>query len=109
EWTFSLAGTGARSVFRGTGAEWRPSGIARLGFPLARWKDKSLSGNTFFAVGTEDFAVADQIGRFASQTYGGGLRFQVTARQDVTGYADYQKRTQNKTDMGFGVSYGVHF
>jgi len=109
EWTFSLAGTGARSAFTSTGAEWRPSGITKLGFPLAHWQDRSLAGNVFVGVGTENFAVADQIGRFASQTYGGGLRFQITARQDVSGYAGYQKRTQGKTDTSLGVSYGVHF
>lgn len=109
EWTFALAATGARSVFSGTSAEWRPSGITRLAFPLARWEDKRLSGNVFFAAGTENFAVVDQIGRFASQTYGGGLKFQITARQEVTGYAGYQKRTQNRTDTSFGLSYGIHF
>lgn len=109
EWTLSLAATGARSAFSGTGAEWRPSGSVRLAFPLARWSDKSLSGNVFFAVGTEDFARVDQIGRFASQTYGGGLRFQITARQDITGYAAYQKRTQGRTDTSFGMSYGIRF
>lgn len=109
EWTVSLTATGARSVFSGTGPEWRPSGITRLGFPLARREEKRLSGNLFFAAGTEDFVVVDQIGRFASQTYGGGLRFQVSARQDVMGYAGYQKRTQNRTDATFGLSYGFHF
>ncbi len=109
EWTLSLGATGARSTFSGTGAEWRPSGITRLGFPLAGWSDKRLSGNVFFAVGTEDFAQVDQIGRFASQTYGGGLRFQFTARQDITGYAAYQKRTQDRNDTSFGLSYGIHF
>jgi len=109
EWTLSLGATGARSAFSGTGAEWRPSGMARLGFPLANWGERRLSGNTFFAAGTEDFTQIDQIGRFASQTYGGGLRFQVNARQDVTGYASYQKRTQNRTDTNFGLSYGIHF
>ncbi len=109
EWTFSLGATGARSTFPGTGAEWRPSGMARLGFPLNRWGEKRLSGNLFFAAGTEDFARVDQIGRFASQTYGGGLRFQITARQDVTGYASYQKRTQDRTDTSFGMSYGIRF
>lgn len=109
EWTFSLAGTGARSAFSGTGAEWSPSGTTRLGFPLARWGDRRLFGNVFFAVGTENFAVIDQIGRFASQTYGGGWKFQITTRQDVTGYAGYQKRTQNRTDVSFGLSYGIHF
>jgi tetratricopeptide (TPR) repeat protein len=109
EWTFSLGATGARSAFSGTGAEWRPSGMGRLGFPLSRWGERQLSGNVFFAAGTEDFAQIDQIGRFASQTYGGGLRFLITARQDVTSFASYQKRTQNRTDTAFGFSYGIHF
>jgi len=107
--TLSLGATGVRSTFSGTGAEWRPSGMTRLGFPLANWGEKRLSGSIFFAAGTEDFAQIDQIGRFASQTYGGGLRFQINARQDVTGYASYQKRTQDRTDTSFGLSYGIHF
>jgi tetratricopeptide (TPR) repeat protein len=109
EWTLSLGATGARSAFSGTNAEWRPSGITRLEFPLADWRAKRLSGSVFYAAGTEDFAEVAQIGRFASQTYGGGLRFQITARQDVRGYASYQKRTQGRTDTTFGFSYGIHF
>jgi tetratricopeptide (TPR) repeat protein len=109
DWTLTLAATGARSAFSGTGAEWRPSGLGRLAFPLAHWSERRLSGNVFFAVGTEDFALIDQIGRFASQTYGGGLRFQISSRQDITGYAGYQKRTQGRTDTSFGLSYGIHF
>ncbi len=109
EWTLSLGATGARSAFSGTGAEWRPSGITRLEFPLADWGAKRLSGSAFYAAGTEDFAQVAQIGRFASQTYGGGLRFQITARQDVKGYASYQKRTQSRTDTTFGFTYGIHF
>ena len=109
EWTVSVGAIGARSAFSGTVAEWRPSGITRLGFPLAHWSVKRLSGNVFFAAGTEDFAQVDLIGRFASQTYGGGLRFQINARQDVTGNASYQKRTQERTDTNFGFSYAIHF
>ena len=109
EWTFSLGVTGARSAFSGTTAEWRPSGLIRLGFPLANWSPKRLSGNVFYAAGTEDFGEVDQIGRFASQTYGGGLRLQLTARQDLVGYCSYQKRTQNRTDTSLGLSYGIHF
>jgi len=109
EWTLSLGATGARSVFPGTGAEWRPSEITRLRFPLASWGPKRLSGNVFFTAGTENFAQIDQIGRFASRTYGGGLRFQITARQDVMGYGSYQKRTQGRTDTAFGFSYGILF
>jgi len=109
DFTLSLGTTGVRSTFSGTGAEWRPSGITRLGFPLANWGERRLSGSVFFAAGTEDFARIDQIGRFASQTYGGGLRFQITARQDIAGYASYQKRTQDRTDTSFGLGYGIHF
>jgi tetratricopeptide (TPR) repeat protein len=109
EWTFSLAVTDARGAFSGSGIDWRPSGIARLGFPLAEWAPHRLSGNVFFAAGTEDFGQVDQIGSFASQTYGGGLRYQITARQDLTGYGSYQKRTQDRTDTAFGLSYGIHF
>src|SRR6267378_3765530 len=83
EWTLSLGATGARSAFRGTGTEWRPSGMTRLGFPLANWGQQRLSGSVFFAAGTEDFAQIEQIGRFASQTYGAALRFQLRARQDL--------------------------
>jgi tetratricopeptide (TPR) repeat protein len=109
DWTLSLGAIGARSTFSGTSAEWKPSGIGRLGFPLARRSDRQLSGNVFFAAGTEDFAIVDQIGRFASQTYGGGLKFQINGRQDITGFTSYQKRTQNRTDTSFGLSYGIHF
>jgi tetratricopeptide (TPR) repeat protein len=109
EWTLSLGATGARSAFSGTSAEWRPSGITRLGFPLAGWGAQRLSGNVFFAAGTEDFAQVDQIGRFASRTYGGGLRFQITPRQALTGNGSYQMRTQNRTDTAFGLTYGIHF
>src|SRR5579864_100297 len=52
DWTFSLGATGARSAFSGTNAEWRPSGIARIAFPLAHWGVKRLSGNLSFAAGT---------------------------------------------------------
>lgn len=108
-WTFTIGTTGSRSAFSGTNAEWRPSGIARLGFPLAHWGDRRLSANIYYAAGTENFAVVDQIGSFASQTYGGGLRLQITDRQDLTGFGGYQRRTQNRTDTNFGLSYGIHF
>jgi tetratricopeptide (TPR) repeat protein len=43
DFTLSLGATGVRSTFSGTGAEWRPSGMTRLGFPLANWGEKRLS------------------------------------------------------------------
>lgn len=109
DWTWSLALTGARSHFSGTDAEWRPSGLTRLGFPLSAWDERRLQGNVFFAAGTENFAQVDQIGQFSSQTYGGGLRFQLTERHDVTGFAASQKRTQDRTQTSFGFTYGFRF
>jgi len=109
EWSWTLAGTAARSEFSGTDAEWRPSGVTRLEFPIRAWDEHRLRGNLLFAVGTENFAHVDQIGRFSSQTYGGGLHLQLTARQDFTGYAGYQKRTQDRRQTTFGITYGIRF
>lgn len=109
DWTFSLTEIEARSDFPGLGTQWRPSEIARLGFPIARREAQQLSGNIFFATGTEDFASVDQIGSFASQTFGGGLRFSITARQDISPYLSYQKRSQGRTDANFGLNYGFRF
>src|SRR6266849_5520597 len=109
DWSFSLAATEARSAFSGTGVEWRPSGSTRLGFPLRTWGAAQLSGSVFFAVGTENFARSDQIGSFASQTYGGGFRFRFSSRQDVTFVSAYQRRTQGRTDTYSGLSYGIRF
>ena len=109
DWTFSVGGIEAQSNFPGLGVQWRPSEIARLGFPIATKGERHLSGNIFFATGTEDFASFDQIGSFASQTFGGGLRFAITARQDLSPYASYQKRSQGRTDTNLGLSYGFRF
>jgi hypothetical protein len=33
----------------------------------------------------------------------------LTARQDLTGYAAFQQRTQDRAQTGFGFSYGIRF
>jgi tetratricopeptide (TPR) repeat protein len=109
DWTWSLNLSGARSAFPGTGAEWRPAGMTRLGFPISGRDEHQLGGNIFFAQGTESFAQIDQIGSFSAQTYGGGLRYQLTAHQDWMGYGAYQKRTQDRTQTSFGFTYGIRF
>jgi hypothetical protein len=108
-WIWSLTLSGARSSFAGTGVEWRPSGMTRLAFPIVGRDRHPLYGNFFFANGTENFARVDQLGRFSSQTYGGGLRLQLTPHQDWSGYAAYQRRTQDGTQTSFGLSYGIRF
>jgi tetratricopeptide (TPR) repeat protein len=109
DWTWSLGLTGARSQFSGTGSEWRPSGVTRLGFPIANWENHPLAGNMFFAVGTENFAQLNQIGQFSSQTYGGGLRLRLSERQDITSIVAYQRRTQNRTELSLGLTYALYF
>jgi tetratricopeptide (TPR) repeat protein len=104
-WTWSLNVTGARSGLLGTPVDWTPSGWTKLGFPLQR----RVTGNLFFAVGSENFARIDQIGRFSAHTFGGGLRYQFAARQDIKGYVARQNRTQGQIDTSFGLSYGIHF
>jgi hypothetical protein len=108
-WTWSIRLTEVRNDFSNVNVDWKPSGLTRLTFPLGKQGPRSLSGNVFCAIGTEDFAQVDQVGSFASQTYGGGLRFQVTALQDVSGYFAFQQRTQDRRDLGFGFSYGIRF
>lgn len=109
DWSWSIGVIEARTHFSQTENEWRPSGMTRLEFPLRGWEERRLGGNVLFAVGTENFAQADQIGEFSSQTYGGGLRFRLTALQDISGVGTYQRRSQNRDAISFGFSYGIRF
>jgi tetratricopeptide (TPR) repeat protein len=105
DWTWSITLTAARTGFSGTGVEWEPSGITRLEFPAHR----NLTGNLFFANGTEDFAQIDQIGRFSARTYGGGVKYRLRPGQDIRGYLARQYRSDSQTQTAFGVNYGFHF
>ena len=105
DWTWSLAITAARSNFSGIGSEWQPSGSTRLGFPLHH----RLTGNLSFAVGSENFALVDQTGRFAARTFAGGLRYQFAANQDISGYVAAQDRSLARSQNSFGFSYGFRF
>ncbi len=104
-WTWSLNLTGARTGFSGTPVDWTPSGWTKLGFPLKR----RVTGNIFFGVGSENFAQIDQIRRFSAHAFGGGLRYQFAARQDITGYVARQDRTQGQIDTSLGLNYGIRF
>jgi tetratricopeptide (TPR) repeat protein len=105
DWTLSLEGVAARSHLPGLGTEWQPSGSTHLNFPLYR----SLSGNVLFGVGTENFAMVDQIGRFSARTFGGGLKYSLSSRQELTNYVFKQYRSQGQTQTSFGFSYAIHF
>jgi tetratricopeptide (TPR) repeat protein len=105
DWSWQVSGTAARSSFPGLKPDWQPSGGTRLTFPIV----PRLTGNVFFNVGSEDFALTDQIGSFSAQTWGGGARWQFARRQFAAGYVFYQNRTQGRSQTSFGMSYGVRF
>jgi hypothetical protein len=65
--------------------------------------------NILFAAGAENFASSDQIGRFSSQTYGGGLRLEFSSRMYATFTYSFQQRTQNRSDSYSGAGYGIRF
>jgi YaiO family outer membrane protein len=104
-WMWSFSVTAARSQFTGLPTDWQPSGATRLTFPLHR----RLTGNVGFAVGSENFALIDQTGRFAARTFAGGLRYQFADNQDITGYVAAQDRSQSRSQSSFGISYGFRF
>jgi len=109
EWSWFINITGARSHFSGLSPGWRPSGVTRLSFPLVRGKEGFAAGSVFFAAGTEQFALVDQLGSFSSRSWGGSLKLRFTARQGVTAYGAYQWRTAGRTQTSFGMSYGIRF
>jgi len=104
-WIFQLSVTAARTSFPGLSPGWQPSGLAKLSFPIR----PRLSGNFFFAVGSEDFALTDQIGRFAARTWGAGFRRDFANNQFVSAYGLFQDRSQARSQASFGLTYGVRF
>ena len=105
EWMWTLSATGSHTHFTNQESDWVPSGSTKIGFPLVR----RLSGNLLFAVGAENFAQVDQIGRLSARTYGGGLRYRFAESQDVTGFVAIQDREYGQRQTSMGLSYGIRF
>jgi tetratricopeptide (TPR) repeat protein len=105
DWTWALSLTGSRTQFAGAGSDWVPSGSTKIGIPFSR----GLSGSVLFAVGAENFAQVDQIGRLSARTYGTGLRYRFAESQDVTGFVARQDREYGQKQTSLGLSYGIRF
>jgi tetratricopeptide (TPR) repeat protein len=105
EWTWTLSVTGSHTRFTDGESDWVPSGSTKLGFPLVR----GFSGSVLFAVGAENFAQVDQIGRLSARTYGGGLRYRFAESQDVSGFIARQDREYGQKQTSLGLSYGLRF
>ena len=106
-WTVSA--NGARSQFAGTPVAWKPSGYSRMDFRLPRIPADRLLMNVTSAVGSENFSELDQVGAFASRTYGGGFRVGLSERQYVNFYVGRQYRNGGNMEGIYGVSYGLRF
>jgi tetratricopeptide (TPR) repeat protein len=105
EWTWTLTVTGSRTHFPGTGSDWVPSGLTKVEFPLLR----SLSGNLMFAVGAENFAQVDEIGRLSARTYGGGWKYRLGKFQEVAAFVARQDREHGQKLTSLGLNYGIRF
>jgi len=105
DWTWAFTVSGAKSHFDGAGSSWSPAGSTKLTFPL----QSRIDANVFYAVGSENYAVSDQIGEFSAHTYGGGLRFHLTPLQDFSTYGAFQQRSQGRTQTSMGFNYGIRF
>jgi len=105
DWMLTFSASGARASFHVPRIEWTPSGSARLSFPLR----PRLRANVGFAVGAENFAKADELGRFSARTFSGGLRYQLTKTHEVGGVVAFQDRTAGRTQTSVGLSYAIRF
>jgi len=98
----------ARTTFETPAASvWNQNGWTRLVWDA----HPKVSPYFLFAVGSEDFAgiSAEQLGRFAAQTYGTGAEVRLTPRHGFRAGYYYQNRTLGRREQGFGVSYFVRF
>jgi tetratricopeptide (TPR) repeat protein len=105
EWTWTVSTTASRTRFANGRSAWVPSGSTKVGVPLLR----RLSGSLLFAVGAENFAQVDQIGRLSARSYGGGLRYRFAESQDVTVAVSRQDRERGQKQISLGLSYGIRF
>ncbi len=105
EWTWAVSITGARTCFLDAKCGLEPSGTTKLTFPITL----NLAGNLVFAVGSENFAQLNQIGRVSAHSYGGGIRYHLTASQDVIASLAIQKRQFGQMQTNLGMTYGIRF
>ena len=105
EWTWALSITAARTCFPDAKCALEPSGTTKVTFPVT----SNLAGNLFFAVGSENFAEVNQIGRISAHSYGGGIRYHLTVSQDVIASLAIQKRQFGQMQSSVGMTYGIRF
>jgi YaiO family outer membrane protein len=89
----------------GAESEWRASGWTRLTIPL----HPTIDGFVQFAIGAEDYGYRDQIIGFTARTGGAGLRWRFAPGQEISGYGQYQSRSNGQAQTSVGASYAIRF
>ncbi|MBI4461772.1 MAG: YaiO family outer membrane beta-barrel protein, partial [Acidobacteria bacterium] len=86
---------------------WNHSGWARLAWDINRTWSPYIS----FGVGSENFSglSAEQLGRFAAQTYGGGLTVHVRPRQGFRVGYFFQNRTEGRSEQQAALAFFLRF
>lgn len=105
DWMLTIGATAARTDTTAADVAWEPSGFSKILFPFT----KSVSAELMYAVGAENYSVADQIGHIATRSVGGGMRFKINGGQDIFVDLMSQDRSQGKSQLTVGASYGLHF
>lgn len=88
-------------------AVWNHSGWVRLVWDI----DRTWSPYVVFAVGSESFSglSAEQLGRFAAQTYGAGTTVHINERHGVRVGYFYQNRSQGRREHNLALAYTLRF
>ena len=105
DWLWLVRVAANRVSITGAETEWRASGWTRLTVPL----HPTIDGFVQFAIGAEDYGYRDQITGFTARTGGGGLRWRFATGQEISGYGQYQSRSNGQTQTSVGASYAVRF
>jgi YaiO family outer membrane protein len=105
DWIWLVRVSANRVGVAGAGSVWKGSGWTRLTIPL----HPTFDAFVLAAFGTENYGYRDQILGFTAETGGAGVRWRLASGQDLSGYAQYQHRSNGQTQISVGTSYGIRF
>ena len=105
DWLWLVRVAANRVSITGAETEWRASGWTQLTIPL----HPKVDGFVMLAIGAENYGYRDQIIGFTARTGGGGLRWRFASGQEVSGFGQYQSRSNGQTQTSVGASYAIRF
>jgi YaiO family outer membrane protein len=105
DWLWLVRVAANRVSITGADTVWQASGWTQLTIPL----HPSIDLFVLFAIGAENYGYRDQIVGFSARTGGGGLRWRFAPGQELSGYGQYQSRSNGQTQTSVGASYAIRF